>query len=369
MAIASPLADGDALAYLEFLHHLNKIYLRREVAVTKSIILFIIIVLGIAPVYCQEMSGVSSSNQAQQPYIAHGCAHYVFDKDNIPHCIQQWTAPNYGGSKSSRAGYDNPQASLPVVDATAFANGANAAAGSNAPIRDAMANSALRSWSATPALSPPSDSIAAAASLTDPFATSATCSLGGGSSQTNAVDDGAVEFLQTVADSLKKVKSARNLAEPAALGLEALNAANGAAAGEIPTTISSIRKLADFLNGERNGLSALSKKSSSDWLAASGINSFDRSTIPAAQTCLDNFSQRLSTLQGVVQQLTPTVQMAQTVLENSEVNDARMAVAGNTLPTGDSMAIWNDIIPALGNISTQIDTIQSNLSQARLLAY
>jgi len=358
----------------------NLLKTERRLDMNKVILFLVFLLAAGGSAHCQQSSGRPTDTSGAR------CQYHPFQGDNIPaywYCAPPVLNPLHSGTNAAATAFSAPapiRTPVPDVSAiaespinssnvSAFNSGANAAAASNASIRGAMANSAIHSWSATAALRPPSDSIAGAASLTDPFATAATCSLTVGSSQTIAADDKVVEYLQQAADSLKSVKSVSDLAEPAALGLAALNATSSAAAGVIPTTLSSIRKLADYLNGERSSLSALSIKSSADWLAASGINSFDRATIPAAQTCLDNFSQRLSTLQGAVQQLISLVQTVQTLLENSEVNSARMVAAGNTLPTGDSMAIWNDVIPALGNIYSQIDTIQSNLSQARSSTY
>jgi chemotaxis protein histidine kinase CheA len=183
-----------------------------------------------------------------------------------------------------------------------------------------------------------------------------------------AVSQSIAEYMQSSKDAWQSLRGEQRLTEPLKLAFDGLSMAKTAAGGEVPTTIPMVEKLADFVRKEGTVLDMLAKESTEDLLKNSGLNSFDRSTIPAAQTYLDNLSMRLATIQRLNQQLVPSIKAAQTVLENPLINTARMTVANSTLPGLDPIAL-GDIIAQLNGCASQIDVIQKKLRLARSVVY
>lgn len=183
-----------------------------------------------------------------------------------------------------------------------------------------------------------------------------------------AVSRSIAEYMQSAGDAWKSLNEESHFTASFKLASDALSMAKTASGGEAPTTIPTVALLAAYVDKEGTVLDTLALKSTGDWIQNSGVNSPDRSTIPAAQSYLDDFSKRLATIQRLNQQLLPTIQAAHDVLANPVVDDARMAIAHSTLPGMDPIAL-EDIIARLNGCSSQIDAIQNNLRLARSVIY
>jgi hypothetical protein len=174
----------------------------------------------------------------------------------------------------------------------------------------------------------------------------------------------AAEYVKTSMEAWKSINDSPTLTGALGTSMDALQMANTASTGQVPTTIEPLEKLTNFLSNERNLLSSLAQKSANDWLAQSGVNAFDSSTTQPAQAYLDAWSQKLANMQQLLQSFTPVAQNAQTVLSNPAVNAVRMSMAQSTLPGLDSIAL-GDVISDLNYCSTQISTIQNQIKNAR----
>jgi len=144
----------------------------------------------------------------------------------------------------------------------------------------------------------------------------------------------------------------------------ALKAANGAyASGEVPAD-ESIERIRDFVTKESSVLATLAQKTANNWLTESGVNSFDTSTFPAAEAYLDEWSQRLTTLKELIEDVLPLQNAIETALDAKGV--VQVATTTNTTAAlGNGMAISDSIFPRLGGCSTKIDVILSQLRLAR----
>jgi len=146
--------------------------------------------------------------------------------------------------------------------------------------------------------------------------------------------------------------------------LDGVNAANGAyASGEVPAD-ESIERIRDFVTKESSVLATLAQKTANNWLTESGVNSFDTSTFPAAEAYLDEWSQRLTTLKELIEDVLPLQNAIETALDAKGV--VQVATTTNTTAAlGNGMAISDSIFPRLGGCSTKIDVILSQLRLAR----
>jgi hypothetical protein len=183
-----------------------------------------------------------------------------------------------------------------------------------------------------------------------------------------AAADSVKQFMLDSKSLWGEAKDLKEFAEPFVRLQDALDMADVAASGRVPTTISSLDQVATYVDKQENALDKLSLKGATDWLAASGINEHDREgTIQPAQQYLDNWSQRLDRMQQVIQKSLPSLQTAQQVLENPVVDGARMALKGSEAGL-DPIALA-DVIQQLKTSSAKITAIQRQLSAARSVVY
>jgi hypothetical protein len=183
-----------------------------------------------------------------------------------------------------------------------------------------------------------------------------------------AVSRSIAEYMQRAGETWKSLNGESRVTDSFKLAVDSLNMAKTASGGESPTTIPTVALLAAYVDKEGAVLDTMARKSTDDWIQNSGVHSFDRSTIPAAQSYLDDLSQRLATIQRLNQKLLPTVQAVHEVLAKPVVDDSRMATAHSSLPGMDPIAL-EDIIARLNFCSSQIDAIQNKLRLARSVIY
>jgi len=156
----------------------------------------------------------------------------------------------------------------------------------------------------------------------------------------------------------------KELAEPFIRLQEALDMADVAATGRVPTTLGIIDKLRDYADKQANALEALARNSDKDWIKSSGINEFNRAgTVLNAQQFLDAWSQRLNSLQQLIQKVVPPLQVAQKILDNDAVNGSRMALQGSEV--GLDPFVMQEVINQLNYCSSKITAIQSDIHTAR----
>ena len=189
----------------------------------------------------------------------------------------------------------------------------------------------------------------------------------GNPSSTHAMTDAreaAKKFLEGAMEIWSDSKQLKELAEPFIRLQEALDMADVAATGRVPTTLGIIDKLRDYADKQANALEALARNSDKDWIKSSGINEFNRAgTVLNAQQFLDAWSQRLNSLQQLIQKVVPPLQVAQKVLDNDAVNGSRMALQGSEV--GLDPFVMQEVINQLNYCSSKITAIQSDIHTAR----
>lgn len=178
--------------------------------------------------------------------------------------------------------------------------------------------------------------------------------------------DLASKFMVQAAKEWKGVKEFKEVTEPLSLAADSLSTAAAAYEGDEPTTIPGLKPLEVYLSKQNEALSIYEKRSVYDWEVASGVDWYRPSTTKPAQSYLDYWYQRLTALQHLCEPLAAAAQRLQPILENDNINRVRMLGGGlNTLPTGDSMFIWNFIIPELNGCIRKTGTIKTNIYDAR----
>jgi hypothetical protein len=160
------------------------------------------------------------------------------------------------------------------------------------------------------------------------------------------------------------LKVAGKISETVTKTLDSLDTANQAlATGEVPVTSAAIESARDYVTRQSDVCSALARRSVDSWVYDSGINSFQPSTSAPAQAYLDNWSEQLSSLEGKIEGVLPSLRSAESALEF--VGAARVATGDTTAVLGDAMAISDAFIPRLGNCLSSIKTIRAKLREAR----
>jgi hypothetical protein len=146
--------------------------------------------------------------------------------------------------------------------------------------------------------------------------------------------------------------------------LDGLDLARGGyASGEVPAS-AGIEKVRDFVTNELSVLSALAQKGARSWLDDSGVNSFDPSTLAAAESYLDGWSVRMKALKELIEDVMPLQSAVEAVLDAKAVGEVA-ATTDTTAALGNGLAASDAIFPRLGGCSTKIDAILSQLEEAR----
>jgi hypothetical protein len=179
----------------------------------------------------------------------------------------------------------------------------------------------------------------------------------------------AAKYIVDAAGAWATTKGLKEFTEPFNQMLDALTRADAAASGQVTCTIPAVEKLASYVDKEEDVLYQLAGKSESDWLQQSGVNDFDRSTIPAAQAYLDGWSGRLNTLQQLIERLVPLMTTWQAILANPGVVGAVVGSEQATTDFGLCGDAMSDIIHRLNLASSDIGKIRSQLGDARSLVY
>ena len=177
----------------------------------------------------------------------------------------------------------------------------------------------------------------------------------------------AAEFIRTSADIWSNVPRMKTAADAMILAIDASKMLEVAPAGHLYTANSAIEKAQTFVEKEQQMLGTLAGKKSIDWVRDSGFNAFNASTMPAAQDYLDGWTQRLTSLQSLIQQFIPLVRTAETVSANSALQGGRMFKGESTLVAGDPAAL-EEIISALSSSGRDIEVILEQARLARLVA-
>jgi hypothetical protein len=187
-----------------------------------------------------------------------------------------------------------------------------------------------------------------------------------------AVSRSIAEYIQGAGGTWKSLNGEAHFSGALKLASDALNMTKTASGGEVPSTVPMVEKLADYADKEGIVLDTMAHRRTEDWLLNSGLNRFDRSTVPAAQRYVDDLSNYLSTIDRLNQHLLPLLQAAHDVLDNSEIMKLRVdagVLAGPVGAQGLDPTALKDIIARLNGCSSQIDAIQNSLRLARSVIY
>jgi len=182
----------------------------------------------------------------------------------------------------------------------------------------------------------------------------------------------ASEYIAAASDKWKLLKPViegfKHIDDALDRTLDSLDMADTAAAGQVPTTLKSIERLASFAKKEDDIFTALAQKRSADWLDESGVNALDPTRNAAARSYLDTWAQKLDKQLQLIHGVLPVATSTQKLLADPRVVHLRLAVTQWT-PVGLDADALQDVIYTLRSCASQIRKIQSRLSEARAVIY
>jgi hypothetical protein len=278
---------------------------------------------------------------------------------------------------------------------SAYASGALSVADFNVSKRSEMVSGLEKGWQSPAQQQEAPDTLASTTHLSNPFDSPDRCTSGipgdgparrsissgcGGQERgVTARDSGdssatdrllkVMQLIVEVGDKWAVTRGVKDITEPFNMLSYTLTRAGITAGGQNAICpIEAVNTLSQYVNTQADFLSTLASKSENYWLDASGMNSFDRSTVPSAQGYLDGWYDRLTHVNLLIQEMVPMVKTSQDVLSNPGVL-AALEYKGHMTDVYGCADELGSIVPLLNSASANIEKVNANLSSARSLIY